>query len=402
MTLFISEYLPKKENELYILKAYSMKQRIYLSLAHMGGREQEFIKEAFDTNWVVPLGPNVNAFEQELAAYVGQDRHVVALSAGTAAIHLGLVQLGVKAGDEVICQSFTFAASANPVTYLGATPVFVDSEKDTWNMAPEFLEKAILDRKEKTGKFPKAIIPVHLYGMPAKLDEIRTIAQKYGIPLLEDAAEALGSEYKGRKCGTFGEFGALSFNGNKIITTSGGGALICRTEEEAKHTMFYATQARENRPYYHHEHVGYNYRMSNICAGIGRGQMLVLQKHVERRRAIHQLYTELLEGIAGIEVKQAPHQDFNSNYWLTCITVDPTLAGVTADEIRIYLEQENIESRLLWKPMHLQPVFSENPFYGDGTAETIFNQGLCLPSGSMLEDKDIHMVVSKIKEKLKA
>lgn len=402
MTLFISEYLPKKENELYILKAYSMKQRIYLSLAHMGGREQEFIKEAFDTNWVVPLGPNVNAFEQELAAYVGQDRHVVALSAGTAAIHLGLVQLGVKAGDEVICQSFTFAASANPVTYLGATPVFVDSEKDTWNMAPEFLEKAILDRKEKTGKFPKAIIPVHLYGMPAKLDEIRTIAQKYGIPLLEDAAEALGSEYKGRKCGTFGEFGALSFNGNKIITTSGGGALICRIEEEAKQTMFYATQARENRPYYHHEHVGYNYRMSNICAGIGRGQMLVLQKHVERRRAIHQLYTELLEGIAGIEVKQAPHQDFNSNYWLTCITVDPTLAGVTADEIRIYLEQENIESRLLWKPMHLQPVFSENPFYGDGTAETIFNQGLCLPSGSMLEDKDIHMVVSKIKEKLKA
>lgn len=402
MTLFISEYLPKKENELYILKAYSMKQRIYLSLAHMGGREQEFIKEAFDTNWVVPLGPNVNAFEQELAAYVGQDRHVVALSAGTAAIHLGLVQLGVKAGDEVICQSFTFAASANPVTYLGATPVFVDSEKDTWNMAPEFLEKAILDRKEKTGKFPKAIIPVHLYGMPAKLDEIRTIAQKYGIPLLEDAAEALGSEYKERKCGTFGEFGALSFNGNKIITTSGGGALICRTEEEAKQTMFYATQARENRPYYHHEHVGYNYRMSNICAGIGRGQMLVLQKHVERRRAIHQLYTELLEGIAGIEVKQAPHQDFNSNYWLTCITVDPTLAGVTADEIRIYLEQENIESRLLWKPMHLQPVFSENPFYGDGTAEIIFNQGLCLPSGSMLEDKDIHMVVSKIKEKLKA
>ena len=402
MTLFISEYLPKKENELYILKAYSMKQRIYLSLAHMGGREQEFIKEAFDTNWVVPLGPNVNAFEQELAAYVGQDRHVVALSAGTAAIHLGLVQLGVKAGDEVICQSFTFAASANPVTYLGATPVFVDSEKDTWNMAPEFLEKAILDRKEKTGKFPKAIIPVHLYGMPAKLDEIRTIAQKYGIPLLEDAAEALGSEYKERKCGTFGEFGALSFNGNKIITTSGGGALICRTEEEAKQTMFYATQARENRPYYHHEHVGYNYRMSNICAGIGRGQMLVLQKHVERRRAIHQLYTELLEGIAGIEVKQAPHQDFNSNYWLTCITVDPTLAGVTADEIRIYLEQENIESRLLWKPMHLQPVFSENPFYGDGTAEIIFNQGLCLPSGSILEDKDIHMVVSKIKEKLKA
>lgn len=377
-------------------------KRIYLSLAHMGGREQEFIKEAFDTNWVVPLGPNVNAFEQELAAYVGQDRHVVALSAGTAAIHLGLVQLGVKAGDEVICQSFTFAASANPVTYLGATPVFVDSEKDTWNMAPEFLEKAILDRKEKTGKFPKAIIPVHLYGMPAKLDEIRTIAQKYGIPLLEDAAEALGSEYKGRKCGTFGEFGALSFNGNKIITTSGGGALICRTEEEAKQTMFYATQARENRPYYHHEHVGYNYRMSNICAGIGRGQMLVLQKHVERRRAIHQLYTELLEGIAGIEVKQAPHQDFNSNYWLTCITVDPILAGVTADEIRIYLEQENIESRLLWKPMHLQPVFSENPFYGNGTAETIFNQGLCLPSGSILEDKDIHIVVSKIKEKLKA
>lgn len=379
-----------------------MKQRIYLSLAHMGGREQEYIKEAFDTNWVVPLGPNVNAFERELAAYVGQNRHIVALSAGTAAIHLGLVQLGVEAGDEVICQSFTFAASANPVAYLGAKPVFVDSEKDTWNMSPGFLEKAILDRKEKTGRFPKAIIPVHLYGMPAKLDEITVIAGKYGIPVLEDAAEALGSEYKGRKCGTFGEFGALSFNGNKIITTSGGGALVCRTEEEAKRTMFYATQARENRPYYHHEHVGYNYRMSNICAGIGRGQMLVLQEHVERRRTIHRLYTELLEGVRGIEVKQAPHQDFYSNYWLTCMTVDPALTGITADEIRIHLEHENIESRLLWKPMHLQPIFSENPFYGDGTAETIFNQGLCLPSGSILEDKDIYTVANKIKEKIKA
>ncbi len=374
-----------------------MRKRIYLSLAQMGGREQDFIKEAFDTNWVVPLGPNVNAFEKDLETFLGKDCHVVALSAGTAAIHLGLLQLGVGPGDEVICQSFTFAASANPVTYLGATPVYVDSETDTWNMSPKFLEEAILDRKARTGKYPKAIVPVHLYGMPAQMDEIGEVAAKYGIPIMEDAAEAIGSEYKGSKCGTFGEFGALSFNGNKMITTSGGGALICRTEEEAKRTMFYATQARENRPYYYHEHIGYNYRMSNICAGIGRGQMQVLAEHVERRRAIHALYTELLRDIEGISVKQNPSVDFDSNFWLTCIEVDEDRTGATADTIRIELEVENIESRLLWRPMHLQPVYAGNPFYGDGTAEKIFDRGLCLPSGSSLSDEEIRTVVETIK-----
>lgn len=374
-----------------------MNDRIYLSLAHMGGREQEFIKEAFDTNWVVPLGPNVNAFEQALAEYVGEGRHVVALSAGTAAVHLGLLQLGVQPGDEVICQSFTFAASANPVTYLSGIPVFVDSEPDTWNMSPEFLEEAILDRKARTGKYPKAIIPVHLYGMPAKMDEICAIAAKYAIPVLEDAAEAIGSEYKGRKCGTFGEFGVLSFNGNKMITTSGGGALVCRTKEEAKRTVFYATQARENRPYYYHEHIGYNYRMSNICAGIGRGQMLVLQEHVDRRRDIHSLYKELFGDMAGISVKSAPSADFDSNYWLTCIEVDPRVCGKSVDDIRVYLESQNIESRLLWRPMHMQPVYASNPYYGEDIAETAFNRGLCLPSGSSLSDEQIRLVADKIK-----
>jgi dTDP-4-amino-4,6-dideoxygalactose transaminase len=373
-----------------------MSEKIWLSLAHMGGGEQNYIQEAFDTNWVVPLGPNVNGFEHDLAAYLGGGSHVVALSAGTAALHLALIQLGVGPGDEVICQSFTFAASANPVAYLGATPVFVDSEPDTWNMSPQFLEEAVLDRKEKTGRYPKAIIPVHLYGMPAKMDAIISIAQRYGIPVLEDAAEALGSEYRGRKCGTFGQFGALSFNGNKIITTSGGGALVCRTEEEAQRTVFYATQARENRPYYHHEHIGYNYRMSNICAGIGRGQMQVLQEHVDRRRAIHALYTELLKGAHGVSVMQAPGPDYASNYWLTCVEVDPAAAGVSADQIRIRLENEHIESRLLWKPMHMQPVYAGNPFYGDGTSERIFGRGLCLPSGSGLSDRQIALVAEAI------
>ncbi len=374
-----------------------MRERIYLSLAQMGGGEQAFIKEAFDANWVVPLGPNVDAFEKDLGAFVGEDRHVVALASGTAAIHLGLLQLGVSPGDEVVCQSFTFAASANPVAYLGAKPVYVDSEADTWNMSPRFLEEAILDRKSKTGKYPKAIVPVHLYGMPAKLDEICAVAAKYGIPIMEDAAEAIGSEYKGRKCGTFGEFGALSFNGNKMITTSGGGALICRTGEEARRTMFYATQARENRPYYYHEHIGYNYRMSNICAGIGRGQMQVLAGHVARRRTIHALYTELLADVKGVGVMQNPAAEFDSNFWLTCITVDPAVCGVTADDIRIRLEAENIESRLLWRPMHMQPVYADCPFYGDGTAEAIFNKGLCLPSGSSLTDEQIRAVAGVIK-----
>ena len=274
------------------------RDRIFLSLAHMGGQEQKFIKEAFDTNWVVPLGPNVDAFEKALEAFVGENRHVVALSAGTAAIHLGMVMAGVEAGDEVICQSFTFSASANPILYQGATPVFVDSEESTWNMSPELLEKAILDRKAETGKYPKAIVPVHLYGMPSKLDEILAIAGKYDIAVIEDAAEAIGSEYKGRKCGTFGKYGALSFNGNKMITTSGGGALVCETAEEAQRIKFFATQARENRPYYYHKHIGYNYRMSNICAGIGRGQMEVLNAHIARRREIHALYTSLLADTA--------------------------------------------------------------------------------------------------------
>lgn len=373
-----------------------MNNRISLSLAHMGGREQEFIKEAFETNWIVPLGPNVDEFEKALAAFVGGGRHVVALSSGTAAIHLGLLQLGVQPGDEVICQSFTFAASANPVAYLGAIPVYVDSETDTWNMSPEFLEEAIQARKVVTGKYPKAIIAVHLYGMPAKMDEICAIAAKYGIPVVEDAAEAIGSEYKGRKCGVFGEFGVLSFNGNKMITTSGGGALVCRTQEEARRTLFFATQAREDRPYYYHEHVGYNYRMSNICAGIGRGQMLVLAEHVARRRAIHGLYSKLLKGLPGVEVKENPSGTYDSNFWLTCITVEPDVCGVTADELRLYLDNENIESRLLWRPLHLQPVFNENPYYGADVAERLFDKGLCLPSGSLLTDEQITMIADKI------
>lgn len=373
-----------------------MKSKIWLSLAHMGGREQEFIREAFDTNWVVPLGPNVDAFEKALAAYLREDKHVVALSAGTAALHLGLILLGAGVGDEVICQSFTFSASANPIMYQGAKPVFVDSEASTWNMDPVLLEEAIKDRLRKTGKLPKAIIPVHLYGMPARLDRICEIAGRYGIPVLEDAAEALGSEFKGRKCGTFGELAALSFNGNKMITTSGGGALVCRSEEEAGQVKFYATQARDAAPHYQHSHIGYNYRMSNICAGIGRGQMFVLEEHVARRRAIHALYTSLLKDIPGISVLQNPSSDFDSNFWLTCITVDPLVAGCTRENIRLALDADNIESRPLWKPMHLQPVFAEAPFYGNGTSEHLFDIGLCLPSGPTLTDEDIERVVSLI------
>lgn len=378
-----------------------MKSRIWLSLAHMGGREQEFIQEAFDTNWVVPLGPNVDAFEKALAEFLGGEKQVVALSAGTAALHLGLILLGVGAGDEVICQSFTFSASANPITYQGARPVFVDSEDATWNMDPVLLEEAIKDRLRKTGKLPKAIVPVHLYGMPGRLDEIREVAQRYGIPVLEDAAEALGSEYKGQKCGTFGELAALSFNGNKMITTSGGGALVCRTEEEARQAKFYATQARDAAPHYQHSHIGYNYRMSNICAGIGRGQMFVLEEHIVRRREIHGLYAALLKEVPGISVLQNPSPDFYSNFWLTCITVDPALAGCTREDIRLALDADNIESRPLWKPMHLQPVFSDAPFYGNGTSERLFDSGLCLPSGPTLTDEDIERVVNGIEDLVK-
>lgn len=378
-----------------------MKSKIWLSLAHMSGREQEFIQEAFDTNWVVPLGPNVNAFEHALQDFLieNEGKRVVALSAGTAALHLGLILLGVEPGDEVICQSFTFAASANPIAYLEATPVFVDSEKETWNMDPVLLEMAIKDRLAKTGRLPKAIIPVHLYGMPVKMGEVMEVANRYGIPVLEDSAEALGSEYKGRKCGTFGEYGVLSFNGNKMITTSGGGALICPNEEKAKRALFYATQAREQAPHYQHEKIGYNYRMSNICAGIGRGQMFVLDEHVARRREIHDLYVKLLNGVKGVKVMCQPEgEDFNSNYWLTCITVEPEEAGFTREDVRLALDEDNIESRPLWKPMHLQPVFKDAPFYGNGTSERLFEIGLCLPSGPTLTDEDVERVTKVVKQ----
>lgn len=364
----------------------------------MSGHEQKYIQEAFDTNWVVPLGPNVNAFEQSLADYLGGEKKVVALSSGTAALHLALIQLGVGPGDEVICQSFTFAASANPIKYLGATPVFVDSEEDTWNMSPGFLREAVEDRIALTGRKPKAIIPVHLYGMPARMDEIMAIAGEYQIPVLEDAAEAIGSEYRGQRCGTFGEFACLSFNGNKMITTSGGGALVCRTEAEAKRTMFFATQARDNAPHYQHSEIGYNYRMSNICAGIGRGQMLVLDGHVARRREIHRLYKSRLSGYPGITVFDNPSPEFRSNHWLTCITADPTQAGLSREEIRLRMEAANIETRPLWKPMHLQPVFKDAPYYGTNVAEDLFEKGLCLPSGSSLTEEDLERIFSVFEE----
>ena len=378
-----------------------MDKRIYLCLAHMSGKEQDFIKEAFDTNWVVPLGPNVNAFEEELKYFVGQNKEVVALSAGTAAIHLALIQLGVQAGDEVICQSFTFCASANPVNYQGATPVFVDSEEDTWNMSPTLLEEAVRDRIAKTGKKPKAIIPVHLYGMPAKMDEICAIAARYDIPVLEDAAEALGSEFMGRKCGTFGQFGVLSFNGNKMITTSGGGALVVSNEEAKKKTMFYATQAREPFPYYQHEKIGYNYRMSNICAGIGRGQMTVLNEHIAHHRRIHQLYKQAFADVDGIELKSNPDERFNANYWLSTILIDKNVTGFDYEELRIALDAKGIETRPLWKPMHLQPIFANNPRYVDGTAERLFNKGLCIPAGPCVTDEDAAYIVREIKKCMK-
>ena len=374
-----------------------MSKRIWLSLAKMGGHEQKYIQQAFDDNFVVPLGPNVNAFEEDLQKYLNQDVHVVALSSGTAAIHLALVQLGVMAGDEVICQSFTFAASANPIKYLGADPVFVDSEADTWNMCPNALRDAIEDRIEQTGKTPKAIVAVHLYGMPAKMDEIMAVAKEYNIPVLEDAAEALGATYKGQMCGTFGEFACLSFNGNKMITTSGGGALVCRTEDEAQRTMFFATQARDNAPHYQHSHIGYNYRLSNVSAGIGRGQMLVLDEYVARRREINNLYRELLKEVKGLSFHTNPNGDFESNYWLTSVVIDPEVAGFTREELRLKLEEENIESRPLWKPMHMQPVFEECAYYGGDVAERLFENGLCLPSGVTLTDGDIGRVAEVVK-----
>jgi dTDP-4-amino-4,6-dideoxygalactose transaminase len=369
--------------------------KIWLSSPHMGGTEQKYVQKAFDTNWVAPLGPNVTGFEQDLENYLNHEVYVAALSSGTAAIHLGLVLLGVKAGDEVICQSFTFSASANPIVYLGATPVFIDSEMDTWNMCPVALEEAIKDGISK-GKKPKVIIGVHLYGMPFKVDEIKAVATKYQIPILEDSAEALGSSYKGQKCGTFGEIGVLSFNGNKIITTSGGGALVTHSKTLKDKTVFLTTQARDEAPHYEHSEIGYNYRLSNICAGIGRGQMEVLDAHVGLRREMHQFYLDFFRDIEGVTVFTEPNSDYYSNHWLSAVLIDPTKTnGKTREDLRQALEKDNIESRPLWKPMHLQPVFSTYPYYGGDVAETLFTDGLCLPSGSnMTEEAKKRIVVT--------
>jgi len=376
-----------------------MNDKIWLSSPHMGGTEEKYVKEAFDTNWVAPLGPNVNGFEQDLSTFLGNDMHVAALSSGTAAIHLGLVLLGVTASDEVICQSMTFSATANPIVYLGAIPVFVDSEKDTWNMSPELLEEAIKDRIGK-GKKPKAIMPVHLYGMPANMLEIMRIAKQYEIPVLEDAAEALGSSIDGRMCGTFGEVAALSFNGNKIITTSGGGALVSADETIVKDARFLSTQARDNAPHYQHSQIGYNYRISNICAGIGRGQMEVLSERIAQRRAVYQQYADRLKDIKGVSFLNEPHGYF-SNRWLSTILIDPTTAKCTREELRLALEKENIESRPLWKPMHLQPVFSKYPSYVNGVSEKLFDDGLCLPSGSNLGSIELERVFDVIDKQMR-
>jgi dTDP-4-amino-4,6-dideoxygalactose transaminase len=374
-----------------------MKKKIWLSLAHMSGEEQKYIQEAFDTNWVVPLGPNVTAFEKSLEEFIETDKRVVALVSGTAAIHLGLLQLGVGAGDEVLCQTFTFTASANPICYVGAKPVFVGSEYATWNMDPGLLEQAIADRIKVTGRKPKAIIPVHLYGMPANMEAIMAIADRYEIPVLEDAAEALGSSFDGRRCGTFGDFACLSFNGNKIITTSGGGALVCSNDEQARKTLFYATQARDEAPHYQHSEIGYNYRLSNISAGIGRGQMTVLQSHINRRREINSLYRKLLAGFTGITFQTEPDARYFSNHWLTCIQIHPEEAGFTREDLRLKMEAENIETRPLWKPMHLQPVFANAAYYGNGVAEKLFENGLCLPSSPVLSNEDVERVAEVIR-----
>ena len=370
--------------------------KIWLSSPHMGGTEQNYINEAFDANWVAPLGPNVNGLEQDLENYLDSNAHVGALSSGTAAIHLGLILLGVQAGDEVICQSMTFSASANPILYLGATPIFIDSEAQTWNICPVALEQAIQDRIQK-GKKPKAIIAVHLYGVPYQIESIREVADKYQIPILEDSAEALGSSYKGQKCGPFGDIGILSFNGNKIITTSGGGAIVTQTAALKDKAIFYATQSRDNAPHYQHSEIGYNYRMSNICAGIGRGQMEVLDEHVALRRHMHNFYVDIFASIEGVSVFSVPNDDYFANYWLSAITIDATKTnGITAETVRLALDDENIESRPLWKPMHLQPIFSNYPYYGSNVAETLFENGLCLPSGSNLTDNDRERIASVI------
>ena len=376
-----------------------MKNEIWLSSPHMGGSEINFIHEAFEQNWIAPLGPNVGGFEKDLKNYLNPNVEVAALSSGTAALHLALIILGIKQGDEVLCQSLTFSASANPIVYVGATPVFIDSEPYTWNMCPDSLEMAIKDRLAK-GKSPKAIIVVHLYGMPAKMNEILEVAQKYNIPVIEDAAEALGSAYQGRKCGTFGLMSILSFNGNKIITTSGGGALVCNTLEQKNKAVYLSTQARENTPHYQHSEIGYNYRMSNVSAGIGRGQMEVLDKRVEARRNNHFFYVNLFQEIEGVTVFSEPNEDFYSNHWLSVITVDESITGWSNHDLRLQFEKEKIESRPLWKPMHLQPVFENSLYYGNSVAEDLFNKGLCLPSGSNLTEEQknrIKEVVLKMK-----
>lgn len=398
----------------------------------MSGKEMDYIKEAFDTNWVVPLGPNVNGFEKDLEEFVGEGKRVVALSSGTSAVHLSLIACGVGAGDEVMVQSFTFCASSNPVKYLGATPVFVDSERDTWNMDPQLLDEAIADRVAKTGRKPKAIIVVYLYGMPAKISELLAVADKWNIPVIEDAAEGFGSSYKGQICGTFGRYGVLSFNGNKMITTSGGGALICPDDKAWNEIMFLATQARESYPYYQHEHIGYNYRLSNVCAGIGRGQMTVVSEHIAHHRHVHELYKQLFADVVGITVHDNSTSDINSNFWLCTILLDEHLhvegeedvyaevvsgavggaAGVThaaksahtklepnrnVEAMRIALDKANVEARPLWKPMHRQPVYSDCPCYANGVSESLFKCGLCLPSGPCVSDEDVTYIVDVIK-----
>ncbi|MEO9004556.1 MAG: aminotransferase class I/II-fold pyridoxal phosphate-dependent enzyme [Ginsengibacter sp.] len=374
-----------------------MNQKIWLSSPHMGGAERQFVTEAFDTNWVAPLGPNVNGLEKDISSFLDDGVYTAALSSGTAALHLALILLGVGPGDEVICQSMTFSASANPIRYLGATPVFIDSEMDTWNIDPVFLEEAIQSRIAN-GKKPKAIIPVHLYGMPAKMDEIIAISMRYEIPVIEDAAEALGSSINNKKCGTYGEMSILSFNGNKIITTSGGGALVSKNEGFVQKATFLATQARDPAPHYQHSEIGYNYRMSNICAGIGRGQMEVLPDRIEQRRANFSFYQQELKDIPGITFVNEP-AGFYSNRWLTTVFVDPAKSGgIEREDIRLALEKENIESRPLWKPMHLQPVFKESPYYGSKVAESLFEDGLCLPSGSNLSENELERVLKCIRK----
>jgi len=409
------------------------KDRILLCLCHLSGNEQKFVQEAFDTNWVVPLGPNVNGFEKDLEEFVGQNKRVVALSAGTAAVHLALLNCGVGPGDEVCVQSFTFCASSHPITYLGATPVFIDSEKDTWNMDPELLEEAIKDRIAKTDKKPKAIVPVALYGMPYKIDRIMEIANKYDIPVVEDAAEGFGSKFNGQVLGTFGKYGVLSFNGNKMITTSGGGALVTANDDEWREIMMYATQYRESYPYYQHEKIGYNYRMSNICAGIGRGQMTIVNEHIAHHKKVQKLYEELLKDVKGITVHSQPAAgEYDSNYWLCTMTIDPDVnvkgqekaykqvitgavggaAGVihaassavtdcqpndNVEAMRMGLDALNIESRPLWKPMHKQPVYKNAPAYVNGVSEDLFKVGMCLPAGPYVTEDDVRFICEAIK-----